>query len=119
MGVIDDVLADDAEFGFFDSDLMPMEAITYTKRSGTTRAIKGYIDRLGVETRNNSSYAIARVTVHNDTSTGIASSELLCGADKVTFPYRRGGTDRIWTILELDTPHDGQVCVFLVEGRGD
>lgn len=119
MGLIDDVMDDDAAFAFFDPDGLPMEQITYTKQNGTTRSIYAHIERLGLESRGDRNVAVARVTVRNDTTAGIGTSELVVLGDSITFAFRRGGTTRTWKLPPLDDNSDAQQNIFIVEGRAD
>lgn len=119
MGLIDDVMDDDAAYAFFDSDLLPMETVTYTKPAGTTRSIKAHIERLGMESRGDFNVAVARVTVRNDATYGITSTELNVGGDSLTFAFRRGGSTRVWKLPPLDNNSDEQQNIFILEGRAD
>jgi hypothetical protein len=119
MGLIDDVMDDDAAFAFFDADLLPMESITYTKQSGTTRTINAHIERLGEQANGLKVVFVTRVTVRNNSTYGIATSELVVGGDSVSFAYRRGGTARRWILPPLDDNSDAQQNIFILEGRAD
>jgi len=66
---------------------------TYKPLGGGSRSIKARIIREGHPSMDgvpNSSSALMRIIVLNDTVTGISSSELDTGGDKITMPIRRG-----------------------------
>lgn len=91
MSIFDSVIADDARFGFLDDDGFGAETVTYTKASGATRSIKAQIERAppteyGGETPR--PYVVA--VVMNDSTYGIAASEIDYGGDTITVTSRLG-----------------------------
>jgi len=89
-------------------EMMGYELITYLPAGGGSREIKAIIDYEGIDglggAPHGKSYTI-EISVVNNSTTGISSSELDTGGDKVTIPKRIGETAanrRITKIIEQD-----------------
>lgn len=96
MGLLDDILEDDAA-AFTDTDGFG-ESVTYTNRAGTTRTINAVVTRLPPKPGPGGTLVPnLRIEVANSTTTGIATSEWKNG-DTVTVAERRGGSTRAFQV---------------------
>lgn len=114
MGILDLAFEDDGRFAFADTDVFA-ESLTYKKKDGTTRTIKGVVHRAvpPVIDVNGVVRYVLLVEVVNDATYGIDITELDTGADKIAVAYRKGGGTRD---LILGTPemHDSGMLSFRI-----
>ena len=118
MGILDDQILDDAKLAFIDADGFA-ESIVYIKAvSGERRTINAVVQRHAPEQQLGTPYdAQPRmlIWVANDATTGIASSELNTGGDKVEFPYRLGQLPSVLAIKQAKGPaHDSGMMMLEV-----
>lgn len=115
MGILDDILVDDA-LAFVDEDGFG-ESVVYTKaKTGATRTINAVIERFSPMPgpgQGSGVMPMMRARVANSVTTGIASSEWNNG-DTLTVAERRGATTKRH---QLHWPsdaaeHDAGMCVF-------
>lgn len=114
MGILDSVLADD-RFAFNDADIFG-ESATYKPKSGTTRAIKVVINRNVppfVDSQNVVRYPLL-ISVVNSATYGISSTELDTGADKISLPFRYGGTAQDFALGVPESQDAGQLTFRLL-----
>lgn len=108
MGVLDEILASDGE-ALVDTDAFG-ESVTYVKKDGTTRSVKAVVFRqvpnVPAELPNPGHLVpVCEIEVRNDTTYGIATSEVDLGADKVQLSKRVDGSTeslRFGQIVEQD-----------------
>lgn len=119
MGLIDSAHNLDMQMAY-DADLMVgVETITYKPMTGATRSISAQVFRDGiVTTEGGMTTAQMTIRCRNDSTYGIATSEINVSGDKVSVAYRKGGTARDYPIAEL-TMSDEQEIEFRVQGRSD
>lgn len=117
MGFLDTVLADDAKWGFTDSDTFG-ESVTYTKAiTRATRTINAVVERMSPtpgRTPSGGLMPTMRVHVANDTTTGISSAEWQNG-DTLTVAERVGGTAKAYQLhwpADAKSQHDAGMIVF-------
>jgi hypothetical protein len=73
------------------------ETITYKPRGGNRRSIKAIVDREGSQALDGVPHGnspISHITVANNSTIGISSSEIDYGGDKVTISHRAGQTSQ-------------------------
>lgn len=100
MGIFDSALQSDAQFAFGDTDSIGAESATYRPKTGTTRAIKVVVNRnLPVEfdAQGVARYSIL-VFVQNSATKGISATELDSGSDRISVPFREGGTAQTFSL---------------------
>src|SRR5688572_23603326 len=86
-----DVLKDDMQRAFCDPDIFG-ESVIYTKKSGTARTINAVVDRFPPQIGEGGMTAPSFIiTVTNDATSGISSSEVDYGGDTITVAQRIGG----------------------------
>lgn len=118
MGLINDILADEAQF-YFDADLMPgVESISYTPFGGSPRTIKAQITREDIINVGEINAAPILITVENHATRGILQSTMNASGDTVTLKYRVGGTSRTYRIGN-PIDHDEHTLTFRVLGKGE
>lgn len=86
------------------------EAVVYQPRTGAPRPIQATVIRNPPASNNLSGQDVAprmTVLVSNDAATGISSTELDTGGDKILVAYRKGTTAQAYAISW--NPDDGQV----------
>lgn len=113
MGLLDDVLEDDARFAFTDTDVFG-ETVTYKPAAGSNRSIKAVVHRNLPPIDDNGviRYPVV-IEVENNSTRGISSTELDSGADKISVAYRHGGTAQD-TKLGVPEAQDAGMLVFRV-----
>lgn len=90
MGLLDDIMAADAEF-LVDPDEFG-ESVTYTPKVGSAVTRNAVVDRMGLQEVEGTG-ALAEtfdVLIPNDATNGVASVDT--GGDTITFPPRVGET---------------------------
>lgn len=116
MGILDDVMADDATFAFTDTDTFA-EAMTYYPQGDTDegRDIKGGIMRhppRKIDEARQSMGNLIQITVANSNTLGISASELDLGKDKIGFAEVVGGESvAVYRMVELVSQDAG--CLVL------
>lgn len=118
MGLLDSVMADDANFAFSDTDAFA-EALTYRKAiTAATRTVYGVVRRFSPapgKTPTGGLQPMLRVTFPNNTTRGISTSEWKNG-DEIQIAERKGGTAK-WMLLHWPTEpqaHDAGMVTFEV-----
>ena len=82
--IIESILADD--------DASPAEEITYTPATGTARTVRALVLRRQTADYGNSVAPVLSVSVANDATSGISSTEINVGSDTITVAERPGAT---------------------------
>lgn len=91
MGLIDDMAEIDA-IAFSDTDTFG-ESITYKPFGGTNRTVAGVVVRSVDQSPNSPRVRmIIRITVANDSTTGISINDIDFSRDRVSVPTHKGGT---------------------------
>ena len=88
--------------------------ITYSPYNRTARSISAIVDYPGpgsIGQLDGGSRPHVEILVANDSSTGIASTEVDTGGDKVTVPMRIGITSRVLRIVEIMGQDDALLCL--------
>lgn len=120
MGLIDDVLADDAAT-FVDVDAMPgAEELTYTKVGGTTRTIYGNVTRdppEALEGANGVFLPAMTIWIPNNTTNGITPTEVNNGGDTITVAYPKGASAVAHPIIGTPLSQDAGGCLWAVGTR--
>lgn len=101
MGILDDILAADAQ-AFADADLMVgSESVTYTPRGGTAVTFDANVSRdVPILADSGDGYVPSiQVFVRNHATLGVTSVNT--GGDTVTIAERRGGTARTHQVREV------------------
>ncbi len=86
--------------------------ITYSPRNRTARSISAIVDYPGpgpIGPLDGGSRPHVELLVANDSTTGIASTEVDTGGDHVTVPMRVGTTARVLRIVEVMGQDDALV----------
>jgi hypothetical protein len=86
-----------------DDEMTPSETVTYTKKDTTTRPIQVIANREQPETNGAANKPLISVTVANDSTNGIAYSELILNADTITIPEWPGETGKARLIKKIRT----------------
>lgn len=106
MGILDDIIAQDAAFAFLEPDLMPgTEAVVYTPRNGTPRTVNAGVERFALEDREGVPRPRARVTLRNHATAGVLATAVNVGGDTITAAIEKGGTARAYLV---SLPQDGE-----------
>lgn len=90
------------------------ESVTYRPRSGSTRAINAVVMREQIQIIGEDGDTVApvwQVHVANDTTYGIASTELNLGGDQISLPPRDGKTAESRTITQLLIQDNGMLVL--------
>jgi len=107
----------------FDSELidtaadfltMFAESITYIPRGGDQRQITGIIDRegaAGLPGAPAGNAPLCMITVANDSSSGISSSEIDKGGDKIKYSLRKGETAQERKIVKIISQDAGMMTL--------
>lgn len=91
-----------AEAAFDSADSMtPSEEVTYNPNGGTSRAIQAIVERPDAEIHGNARTPVAIITVLNDATDGIASTEIDVGSDTITMAPRFGNTAEAQPIIRI------------------
>lgn len=118
MGVMDDLMAEEAE-RLFDADLLPgVETISYTPQGGDARDIAAHVSRQGLTGMDGVPVRIVRVAVENHATRGIDAATMVVGGDTIEVAPRPGGTARAYHLPPLDAESDEHVLRFTLEGAG-
>ena len=91
MGLLDDIMDHDAAFAFTNADEFA-ESVTYLPKGGEARAINAQVFREAPALIDGdpqpAEYPQYRVVVRNDAASGIASTEINLGGDKIRISRR-------------------------------
>lgn len=102
MGLLDDVMADDARYAYTDSDVFG-EAVTYKPYNASTRSITASVHRMGRTpipgTPQFSEECEVFIPYSATTTVGITTVNV--GGDKISFPAQPGGTARDWQVVGI------------------
>jgi hypothetical protein len=115
VGLLDDIMEDDANLVFSDTDGFA-ESLTYRKYpSGTTRTVYGIVDRMSPEAGPGGRNRVQRVRISlpNNTTRGITAAEWQQG-DEILVADRLGETAK-YRLLKWpsgDVSHDAGMCVW-------
>jgi hypothetical protein len=112
MGLINDQAEIDSEF-FVDADVGFGESITYKKRGTTSRTINATVDRdppVRADTQGEAYKPQMDVQVRNDSTKGIALSELDTGLDRLSIAQRLGGTTKDFAFRLIE--HDAGMLIL-------
>lgn len=110
---LSDLIQDDAAALISTDDFG--EAVTYKPRSGGTRSITAVVERETLQSVDEDGGETVAplffVHVANSSTLGIASTELNCGGDKISFPVRPGksATDR--GVVRLISQDEGMLVL--------
>jgi len=100
---LQDLIATDAvaltSIGDFD------EAVIYTKPDGSTRAIRGWVNRTPPEQYQGQAMPLAEVLVANSSTKGISSAEIDFGGDTIAVALDLGKPAQAYSVHK---PRDGQ-----------
>ena len=114
MGVIDEFIKQDA-LAYTDNDLFG-EAVTYKPASGGTRAINAFVrrehPRPSDEDPSASIHEYMTVFVMNDSTLGIAASEINLGGDSINFARRLGDTATDNSITQIESQDTGGLLLM-------
>lgn len=91
---------EEAAFDATDS-MTPSESVTYNPFGGTSRGIQAIVERPDAEIHGNARTPVAIITVLNDATDGIASSEINVGKDTITVAPRFGKTADARPIIRI------------------
>lgn len=116
MGLLNDAILNDATFAFIDPDVFG-ESVVYTPDGGSDRTINAVVDRspprpLPEQPRGNPSRMI-EVWVANDSTRGIAASELKLKDDTITVSDRLGKSATAHRIVQLIEADEGMLRLKL------
>lgn len=89
------------------AELLGVEEVTYTPRSGTARTIDVVIERTGVE----DNLPTARIKARSHATSGLTAGTIDTGGDTITWAPKRGGTTRTSRIVALVGATAGTVTV--------
>lgn len=101
MGVFEDVLKDDAAFGFCQTEGFGAEAVSFTPAGGSARTIYGPIERDPAEPDENGVLRpVYSMFFQNHATDGISSSATDTIGGTVTFARSPGGANLTLTIAQ-------------------
>lgn len=116
MGLFNDSIADHSQF-LIDADALGAEALTYLKVSGASRSIQGVVERNPDQKQKTPSPASKGphlvVLVRNNATSGIASTEVDVGSDRITVARRYGETAVNLSVVEV-IDHDAAYLRLLL-----
>lgn len=115
MNLLDGILQDDNDFGFFDSDTFA-ESVTFRPWNGTNRTIKVIVNR-SVDPTTDEIVAgfkeVMLVSVANHATRGISITAFTGGKDRIDLSYRPGEAARTY-VLQKPVDLDSMQLLFRV-----
>lgn len=114
MGLLDDQLAIDAE-SFADTDAFG-ETVTYTPAVGSARSVSAVVMREPLERRQEALNGVRERIVcylRNDATLGVLASGVNRSGDTITVAWKRGGTTKVYRVVEVIEQDAGMVKVAL------
>lgn len=107
MGMLDDIMADDAQ-AFADADLLPGgESVTYTPVGGSPVTFSANVNRDVLVPSDAGDGMVAAVEVFIRRHVTLGRTSINTGGDTITLAQRYGGTARAFMVSEIVTQDAG------------
>ncbi len=122
MGLLDDVLADDAAFALSGDVMIDVETVTLVTTSGTTATtatISAQVGRLQAQDQNGAVVPVWEFVVRNDATYGILPSELRSAGSYIICALNKGesgASDKIY-INDGAVSQDSGALMIRVDGQ--